>query len=106
MLYPDKLDLDLGVKVPEWWARFGTRLTFADEFDKVNPDEDGNLPIRDSYTLVDLYAVFEPLDGPLEGLRVDLGVDNLTDEDYEVVFAGVSEPGVNYKASISWTEKW
>jgi hemoglobin/transferrin/lactoferrin receptor protein len=105
-LYPDKLDLDLGVKVPEWWARFGTRLTFADEFDKVNPDEEGERPTRDAYTLVDLYAVFEPLEGPLEGLRVDLGVDNLTDEDYEVIFAGVSEPGVNYKASIAWTEKW
>jgi len=102
VLYPDKLDLDIGVKVPEWWARFGTRLTFADEFDKVNDPAE----IRDAYTLVDLYAVFEPLDGPLQGLRVDLGVDNLTDEDYEVVAAGVSEPGVNYKAAISWTETW
>jgi len=102
VLYPDTLDLDVGVKVPEWWARFGTRVTFADEFTKVDDPSER----RDAYTVVDLYAVFEPLSGPLKGLRLDLGVDNLFDEDYEVVFADVSEPGVNYKAAISWTAKW
>ncbi|MFP4537631.1 MAG: TonB-dependent hemoglobin/transferrin/lactoferrin family receptor [Dichotomicrobium sp.] len=102
VLYPDKLDLDLGVKVPEWWARFGTRVTFADAFDKVNDPSES----RDAYAVVDLYAVFEPLEGSLEGLRLDLGVDNITDEDYEVVASDVSEPGVNYKASIAWTETW
>jgi hemoglobin/transferrin/lactoferrin receptor protein len=106
-LQPDKITLDAGVKVPEIWARFGTRFTFADEFTKVNPDETtGTLPIRDAYNLVDIYAVFEPLDGPFKNFRLDLGVDNITDEDYELVTAGVFEEGINYKAAISWTQKW
>ena len=38
----------------------------------------------------------------IEGLRLDLGVDNVFDEDYERVFAGVSEPGTNFKIAASW----
>ena len=48
----------------------------------------------------------EPAEGPFKGFRLDLGVDNVTDEDYEVVAAGVSEEGINYKAALSWTHKW
>lgn len=40
--------------------------------------------------------------GSLHGLRIDLGIDNVTDEDYERVFAGTSEPGRNYKVAIGW----
>lgn len=58
---------------------------------------------RDSYHVFDVYAVWQPADGMLKGVRLDLGVDNITDEDYEVVAAGVSEPGRNYKAAISYT---
>jgi hemoglobin/transferrin/lactoferrin receptor protein len=102
ILQPDKLIVNAGIKVPEWWARFGTRLTFADEFDKVNNPE----AIRDAYSLIDLYAVFEPTEGPLKGLRLDVGVDNVTDEDYQVSAVGAPEPGINYKAAVGWTYKW
>lgn len=102
VLQPSKLYFDLGVKIPEYWWRLGTRLTFADDFTKVN--EAGQE--RDGYQTVDLYAVFEPLDGDLKGLRLDFGIDNVTDADYEVVSAGVSEPGINFKAAAAWTYKW
>jgi hemoglobin/transferrin/lactoferrin receptor protein len=112
-LQPDKIVIGAGIKVPEIWAHFGTRVTFADTMDKVNPvDHDSNpgtpdiLPIRDAYNLIDIYATFEPEDGPWKGVRLDLGVDNLTDEAYEVIDAGVFEEGINYKAAISWTQKW
>lgn len=34
------------------------------------------------YGLLDLFLSWEPLDGPLAGLRLDLGVDNLFDQPY------------------------
>jgi hemoglobin/transferrin/lactoferrin receptor protein len=102
VLQPDKLFFDLGVKLPEYWMRLGTRLTFADEFDEVNGDEKP----RDAYHTIGLYAAIEPGEGPLKGFRVDLAVENITDEDYEVVAAGAEEPGINFKAALGWTTKW
>jgi hemoglobin/transferrin/lactoferrin receptor protein len=102
VLPPDKLYFDLGVKIPEYWTRVGTRLLFADEFTKVDGDEEP----RDAYTTVGVYASIEPGEGPLKGFRLDLGVDNIFDEDYEVIAAGSVEPGINYKAAVSWTQKW
>lgn len=105
-LYPDRYIFNAGIKVPEYWAKLGARLTYAEEFDEVNPDDNGNLPVIDSYTTLDLYASFEPAEGMFEGLRVDLGVDNVTDEAYARGFVNNLQPGLNYKAAISWTEKW
>ncbi|NQY39373.1 MAG: TonB-dependent receptor [Henriciella sp.] len=36
---------------------------------------------RDSYVVVDLYATYRP--DFVEGLRLDVGVDNVFDEEYE-----------------------
>jgi hemoglobin/transferrin/lactoferrin receptor protein len=86
VLQPDKLYLDLGMKIPEYWSRIGTRLTFADEFDKVNGVEKP----RDAYQTIGLYASIEPTEGELKGFRLDLGIENLTDVDYEVVAPGAA----------------
>ncbi len=110
ILQPDKVVLDTGVKVPEWWSRFGARFTFADEFTKFNPtpetDNDVEEGPRAAYNLIDLYAVIEPTEGPLKGFRLDLGVDNVTDEAYELIAKDVFEEGRNYKAAITYTHKW
>lgn len=98
-LYPNKFFVNAAFKLPPLQARIGARATIAAEFDKVNSASEK----RDSYKVFDLYAVWEPTIGGLKGLRVDLGVDNVTDEDYETVFANVSEEGRNYKAGISYT---
>lgn len=99
VLFPNRLNLDGGFYIPNLdGARAGFRAEFADEFDKVNDSAE----VRDGYTVLDLYAVWEPQAGPLAGFRLDLGIDNLADEDYERVFAGTSEPGRNYKVAISW----
>ena len=65
-----------------------------------------NAPLdeRGDYLVNDLYLVFEPESGPLKGFRLDLGVDNVADADFEVVFAGVSQPGRNFKAVLSWSK--
>jgi hemoglobin/transferrin/lactoferrin receptor protein len=97
-LAPSTVFVDAGVKWPAADVRLGGRVTIADDFDDVN---DPTLA-RDGFTVGDLYLVWEPRRGPLDGLRIDLGVDNLADTDYAVVAAGVSQPGRNVKAAVSW----
>lgn len=98
VLSPATAFVDAGIKWPQTDIRIGGRVLVAGDFDKVN---DPTLA-RDGYAVGDVYLVWQPTSGDLEGLRVDLGVDNVTDADYEVVAAGVSQPGRNIKAAISW----
>jgi len=102
-LAPRRLALNLGVKVPEWRARFGTRIQIADDFQRRTADGAGAFSIteeRDGYTVLDLYASWNPAFAP--DLRIDAGIDNVFDEDYERVFEGVSEPGRNFKIAASY----
>lgn len=98
VLTPDLLFVDTGFKIPPANARIGTRITVAADFTQV----DDPLQFRDGFETADLYAIWQPDGGIFEGFRLDLGVDNVTDEDFEIVAAGVSQPGRNYKATISW----
>lgn len=98
VLFPNRFYTDFGVKIPEVDARLGSRITVAADFTDVDTAQEE----RDGYTTVDLYASWEPFEGPLAGLRVDVGVDNLTDEDYAVVAAGVSESGRNFRAALRY----
>jgi hemoglobin/transferrin/lactoferrin receptor protein len=58
------------------------------------------------YTVYDLYAFWRPRLGLLKGLRVDFGIDNLTDRQYRRHLASLPEAGINPKASISYTRSW
>lgn len=98
VLSPDTVFADAGVKLVRGDVRIGGRITAAGDFNKVNDPSNA----RDGYTVGDVYLVWQPQQGALEGLRIDLGVDNVTDTDYEVVAAGVSQPGRNYKLAVSW----
>ncbi|MEO1642470.1 MAG: TonB-dependent hemoglobin/transferrin/lactoferrin family receptor [Pseudomonadota bacterium] len=102
-LTPDRLAVNLGVKVPEWRARFGARVQIADEFTHREADGLGGFNIvetRDGYAVLDLYSSWSP--EQIEGLRFDIGVDNVFDEEYERVFEGVAEPGRNVKIVASY----
>ena len=102
-LTPDRLALDLGLKLPEWDARLGTRIQMAGDFERRGPDGMGGLSLvetRDGYAVLDLYATWSP--AAVRGLRLDLGIENVFEEDYERVFAGVSEPGRNLKLAATW----
>ncbi|MEO1280102.1 MAG: TonB-dependent receptor [Pseudomonadota bacterium] len=100
VLSPNTLFIDSGVKYAPWGLRAGARVTFAEDFDEVNDAAEA----RDGFIVGDLYAVWEPQIKGLEGVRVDLGIDNIADTNFEVVFAGVSQPGRNYKVAVSWTK--
>ena len=102
-LTPDRLALNFGVKLPEWQSRFGARIQHAADFERRVSDGMGGFTLedeRDGYVVVDLYASYHP--ELIEGLRLDVGIDNIFDKDYERVFAGVSEPGTNFKIAAAW----
>ena len=102
-LTPDRLALNLGLKVPEWKARFGTRIQHASDFERRESDGAGGFTVaeeRGDYIVVDLYATWMP--DFVEGLRFDVGVDNLFEEEYERVYQGVYEPGRNFKVAATY----
>ena len=100
VLAPSILFFDTGLRFRDGDVRLGTRVTSANDFDEVNDPNQA----RDDYLTADVYLVIEPDDGPLEGFRLDLGIDNIGDADFEVVSAGVSQPGRNFKAALSWSQ--
>ena len=103
-LTPNRFTLDTRVKAPEWNAAFGARLQIASDFERRDFDTTSQSFIisetRDGYGLIDLYATWKP--EFIEGVRFDVGVDNALGTDYERVYEGVSEPGRNYKAAVSF----
>ncbi|MCG8444082.1 MAG: TonB-dependent receptor [Caulobacterales bacterium] len=102
-LTPDRLNLDARVKLPAWNAAIGARLQLAGELERRALDDADELVVaerRASYAVLDLYGSWSPAFA--EGLRVDLGVDNVFDTDYERVFEDVGEPGVNPRIAISY----
>jgi hemoglobin/transferrin/lactoferrin receptor protein len=102
VLTPTTFTFDTGVKLPEIDSLIGWRAVVAREFDKVNdPSEE-----RDAYDVHDFYFAYQPREGLLEGLRVDLGVDNAFDEDYARVYTDATEAGRNFKAQVSYSLKW
>ena len=98
VLQPDIIFIDMGTRIGSSGFRLGTRITYASEFDEVNTPEER----REDYLVSDLYLVYAPETGPLRDFRFDLGIDNVADRDFEVVNAGVSQPGRNFKAAITW----
>ena len=102
-LTADRLALNFGVKLPEWNSRIGSRIQIADDFERREADGAGGFTIaerRDGYVVVDLYASWSP--SFAANVRLDVGVDNIFEHDYDRVFEGVSEPGRNFKAALSW----
>ncbi|WP_420566357.1 TonB-dependent hemoglobin/transferrin/lactoferrin family receptor [Thalassobaculum sp.] len=98
VLTPDRLSTDIGLRLFEIDTVVGVEGEFASGFDKVDdPSEE-----RGGYSVFDLYLQWAPSEQALRGLTINLGVDNVFDRDYERVFAGVSEPGRNYKGSIAY----
>ena len=106
-LTPARVNLDARLKFPDPRAAAGVRVQVADDFRRFARSPGGGLvqtERRDGYTVVDLYATWRP--DFAEGIRLDLGVDNVFDEDYERVFEGVSEPGRNARIAVSWQVGW
>jgi hemoglobin/transferrin/lactoferrin receptor protein len=101
---PNRFTLDTRLKLPEWDGFAGLRVQAAGGFERREFDPTSNaleiVESRDSYTAFDLYGGWQP--DFAKGIRIDFGVDNVFDTDFARVFEGVSEPGRNYRAALTW----
>lgn len=99
---PRKGVIGLSYLYAPWGVTVGGRVQIADDQDRV-PD---GVQETSGYTVYDLFANWQPATGPLRGLRVDVGIDNVTDEEYRRHLSGIPEAGINPKMAISYTKNW
>ncbi len=98
----DTLFVDFGSRLPELGVTAGARVEMAEQQNRFGSEQRSA-----GYTVVDLYASWVPEErvagGYLDGFRLDIGVDNLLDKNYQRHLSNLPEEGVNYKTSISYT---
>ncbi|WBU52203.1 TonB-dependent receptor [Paracoccus sp. SCSIO 75233] len=91
----DRVVLSASWQASESW-KIGARSVLAQGRDKP----DGSR--RVGYGVHDIYAIWEPQGGALDGLQVNMGIDNVTDRDYTpATYQTGPAPGRNMKLSIS-----
>ena len=92
----DKLVLSLGLR-PLDGVEVGARSTFRDEQNDLSPLLPDAVPTGGS-TVIDLYSVYQPEWGPLRGVTLTAGVDNVGDADYAVhPVTELGQPGRTFK---------
>ena len=104
LLTPDTYTADAGVKLHELDAVLGARLLAAKRFQDDPATEDNEE--RAGYAVVDTYLTWQPSTGPLGGLRLSLGVDNLFDKAYSRVYTGADEEGRSFNVSAGYSLAW
>ncbi|MEM7597374.1 MAG: TonB-dependent hemoglobin/transferrin/lactoferrin family receptor [Pseudomonadota bacterium] len=77
----------------------GFRTTFAFNRSDVPPGQ----ALGEAFQLFDLFAVWQPQQGPLENTTVRFGVENLGDERYVIFPNGLPQPGRTFKVSAAYT---
>lgn len=101
----DTARLGFGYRLPWQDIRLGTRVTRADEQNRVPPAaSNGGVVVQptDGYSVTDLFAVWEPVSGPFSGLRINLGVDNVSDKRYRRHLSLFDEVGRNAQVRVSY----
>jgi len=99
-LTPTRLFIDGRYSFDAERVTLGSRVEWAADYDKPLDTADH----REGYTVVDLYARWQPLAD--HGLVINAGIDNAFDDDFERVFAGVSEPGRSYRLDLGWRQNF
>jgi len=94
----DKLILTVGGKIPAIDVIAGVTNEIAWAQDRV-PDE--TIAV-DGYHIVNLFASWVPDEGPLAGFRVDAGIENVVDNEYERYLAFEEAPGRDYRLAVSY----
>ncbi|OOE76087.1 hypothetical protein BZG23_04480 [Salinivibrio sp. ML290] len=67
----------------------------------ADQDDTNNANTYDGYTLWDLYASYSP-NGAWDGVKFDLAIDNLTDEQYTQAWAQTASPGRDIKFNVRY----
>lgn len=86
------------VSHPPWGLIAGARGRFVQRQDRVS----AGVPETPGYGVYDLYASWLPDAATLSGLRIDFGVDNLSDKSYRRHLALIDEAGRSFKVSASY----
>ncbi|OOE58140.1 hypothetical protein BZG13_07700 [Salinivibrio sp. ML323] len=79
----------------------GGRVSHYAEQDQTDTSERGVQDHYDGYTLWDVYASYSP-NGAWDGVKFDLAIDNLTDEQYTRAWAQVASPGRDIKFNVRY----
>jgi hemoglobin/transferrin/lactoferrin receptor protein len=97
----DKLYLTVGAKVPTLDIAFGVTEEHNWAQHRLGDDDEDTLAV-DSFNVVGLFASWAPDEGILSGFRIDAGIDNLFDAQYERFRALEEAPGRDYRVAISY----
>ncbi|MDR5652177.1 TonB-dependent receptor domain-containing protein [Ruixingdingia sedimenti] len=97
----ENLALTLGMKLPDQGLRFGWRVQAFDDITTASATTTGA-----GHAVHDLFASWQPQSGVLQGLQIDLGVENLFDREYRNNLALDNSPGRNVKLSIAKAFQW
>jgi hemoglobin/transferrin/lactoferrin receptor protein len=97
----DKLILTVGGKIPAADLAFGVTNEIAWAQNRV-PDGSEDELVVDGYHIVNLFASWAPDEGLLEGLRVDAGIENVVDNEYERYLALEDAPGRDFRLAVSY----
>ncbi|MEO0362135.1 MAG: TonB-dependent receptor, partial [Pseudomonadota bacterium] len=85
----DRLTVGLGLR-PVVGVEVGGRATFAASRSSGGVD-------TDAYETVDVFASYSPESGPLAGVTLRAGVDNLFDETFNLHPNALNQPGRTFK---------
>ncbi|MEQ8602080.1 MAG: TonB-dependent hemoglobin/transferrin/lactoferrin family receptor [Marivibrio sp.] len=95
----DVVSLDGGLRWPGLGLVAGWRASLYFGQDRVPDDAE---PLRGRKMIHDLFVSYEPNDPDLDGLRVDFGVDNVFDKDFQRFGSALRETGRNVKLSAGF----
>lgn len=93
----DKWVLDLSQRFINRSVKTGLRVSHIETQNRLPSDETENY---DHYTLADIYATWEPVSMP--NLKLDLSVNNLTDQYYRVAFQELYMPGRDVRLAVRY----
>ncbi|WP_371056295.1 TonB-dependent receptor domain-containing protein [Rhodosalinus sp. K401] len=97
----DTLSLTLGTRLPERDLRLGWRGNWANSITTASAETNG-----DSYVTHDLFLDWTPDSGPLEGMTVNLAVENVTDATYRPNLQLDNAPGRTFKIALTKEFDW
>ena len=93
----DKWVLDLSQRFINRSVKTGLRVSHVET---QNRTPSGDSRDYDRYTLADIYATWEPVTMP--NLKLDLSVNNLTDQYYRVAFQELYMPGRDVRLAVRY----
>ncbi len=94
----DRLSLTGGIR-PVRGLEIGARATFLRDMDASDVPEESEP--TDSAQILDVFANWQPRNGPFQDTVISAGIDNVFDETYRVHPNGLNNPGLTAKVSLS-----